>query len=442
MVSLADISISRGYESDSGPVEDVSYLAMESVFTAPEIGRDERRMQVRAYNHWLAAVRDGELPPIEELHPERLDDLGPSAVLVDLTLGLARPAIIFLGDRLASECGEDREIFGLGDVPQRSLLSRLTEHCLDVVANRAPVGFEAEFVNRAGTSILYRSMLLPYSSDGTSVDFVFGVISWKEEDRPPPLAAARIEAEPEPLEQNADSQTCSPPRQGGAGGGGSTPMPYPHPNPSLSECGFRGSDNRCDAPVSLADLLASARQLAAEATLSEQRSHRALYAAIARLLDCALVARRDPQGLATLIGASGLPWQERAPLVALARLAFGPAWPRSRLSEIGRALDCALRRGLDGAGLQGLLEATPGGLKGLISAERRRDQRRPTATRTAIRPRLARKLNAIPASASLQDLGEFALLVARRNRDGSITLLGDPGDPRLLEAAAKRLISG
>lgn len=397
MVSLADISISRGYEADHGPDEDISYMAMESVFTAPEIGRDERRMQVRAYNHWLAALQDGELPAIEELRPERLDDLGPSGVLVDFTLGLSRPAIIFLGDKLAAECGEDREIFGLGDVPERSLLSRLTEHCLDVVANRAPIGFDAEFVNRQGQQILYRSMLMPYSSDGWTIDFVFGVISWKEGDSLIPATAAMS---------------------------GQAMVPAP----------------RSTAPTTLADLLLSARQLAGAAMTSEQRSHRALYAAIARLRDCAVVAERDPQGLVVLLERANLPWQERAPLAALTRLAFGPAWPRARLSEIATVLGHAARRRLDGAALEELLAATPNGIKGLVGEERRLRRGGVPAARNALRPVLARKLRHLPTATGPATNSEFALLVARRNRDGTVSILGDPGSVALLEKSAKRLI--
>ena len=33
----------------------------------------------------------------------------------------------------------------ISDVPSRSLLSRLTDHYMQIIANRSPVGFEAEF---------------------------------------------------------------------------------------------------------------------------------------------------------------------------------------------------------------------------------------------------------------------------------------------------------
>src|SRR3546814_9802395 len=68
----------------------------------------------------------------------------------------------------------------IADVPARSLLSRLTDHYFQIIANRAPIGFEAEFVNLRGNNTMYRGILMPLSADGSSIDFVYGVINWKE----------------------------------------------------------------------------------------------------------------------------------------------------------------------------------------------------------------------------------------------------------------------
>jgi hypothetical protein len=51
---------------------------------------------------------------------------------------------------------------------------------MQILANQAPIGFEAEFVNQRGTSILYRGILLPFSSNDETIDFICGVINWKE----------------------------------------------------------------------------------------------------------------------------------------------------------------------------------------------------------------------------------------------------------------------
>jgi hypothetical protein len=144
------------------------------------VGQDERRMQVRAYNHWASLLNDRNFPSIEDLDPEALPDFGPYSVLLDFTAGIDNPAVQYLGDKLAAECGANDSIETLDDVPSRSLLSRITDHYMQILANQAPIGFEAEFVNQREKTILYRGILLPFSSDDDTIDFIYGVINWKE----------------------------------------------------------------------------------------------------------------------------------------------------------------------------------------------------------------------------------------------------------------------
>lgn len=162
----------HGFEADGG---DVAREAPPS-----PVGQDERRMQVRAYNHWASLLQDRNFPSIEDLDPAALPDFGPHSVLLDFTGGIENPAVQYLGEELARECGATGTLRSLDDVPSRSLLSRITDHYMQILANQAPIGFEAEFVNQRGASILYRGILLPFSSDDDSIDFIFGVINWKE----------------------------------------------------------------------------------------------------------------------------------------------------------------------------------------------------------------------------------------------------------------------
>ncbi|MEO1219787.1 MAG: hypothetical protein AAFY42_00355, partial [Pseudomonadota bacterium] len=174
-----------GTSADDTPDWDVGESAREEEKVRelpPEaIGQDERRMQVRAYNHWASLLGDASFPSIELLEPENLEDFGPNSVLLDFSCGIEDPAVQFLGNKLADECGtHGAAITKLSDVPPRSLLSRITDHYMQILANQAPIGFEAEFVNERGASVLYRGILLPFSSDEETIDFIYGVINWKE----------------------------------------------------------------------------------------------------------------------------------------------------------------------------------------------------------------------------------------------------------------------
>jgi hypothetical protein len=175
----------RGNYLDTGPGEEwpeVGFSEEEAPREPPPspIGQDERRMQVRAYNHWASLLDDRCFPAINDIAPTELPDFGPYSVMLDFSGGIENPAIRFLGDKLALECGTDGKIETLADVPARSLLSRITDHYMQILANQAPIGFEAEFVNQRGRTILYRGILLPFSSDDVAIDFIYGVINWKE----------------------------------------------------------------------------------------------------------------------------------------------------------------------------------------------------------------------------------------------------------------------
>jgi len=137
------------YDADVG--FDYDHDEADAVAELPPaaIGQDERRMQVRAYNFWASLLDDRKYPSIEDLKPDSLSDFGPYSVLLDFSYGIENPGIVYLGDKLAEECGASTPIRRLSDIPSRSLLSRITDHYMQILANQAPIGFEAEFVNHA-----------------------------------------------------------------------------------------------------------------------------------------------------------------------------------------------------------------------------------------------------------------------------------------------------
>lgn len=143
-------------------------------------GQDERRMQMRAYNHWARLRGTQNFPSIEKLTPAELPDLAPFGVLLDFTGGTENPAVAFLGSKLAEECGPNISIRARSDVPAGSLLARITDHCRELLINRAPIAFEAELNKGGGRALQYRGILLPFSSNQQNIDFVYGMINWKE----------------------------------------------------------------------------------------------------------------------------------------------------------------------------------------------------------------------------------------------------------------------
>ncbi len=438
------------------------------------VGQDERRMQVRAYNHWASLLDNRNFPSIEDLEPGDLPDFGPYSVLLDFTQGMDNPAIRYLGDKLAVECGATGAIGALGDVPSRSLLSRITDHYMQILANQAPIGFEAEFVNQRGATLAYRGILLPFSSDDDTIDFIYGVINWKE------LADARTTDElllevDQALDRPEDAARVPAPLTKWADG---PPEAYGHaadddnvldlatladadydariafPEPAFggyADAPLPGSASldlapAADADMGLADWLASARELAAQAQGSEDRTRGALYAAIGRAYDFSLAAAEAPDEFDELVIDAGLTVQDRAPLTPIVKLVFGADYDKTRLAEYGSALAHAQRLGLARGALAAHLASAPGGLKSVVHAERklRREEAGKPDLRDTPREALAkrlRKLDHTPLTAVSPEGSEFALLVARRLPTGEVVLLGEVADDaQLLEKVAKRLL--
>src|SRR5688572_15134910 len=195
----------EGYSAYSGAFDEQAEPFGAPVDPPPAIGTDERRMHVRAYNYWVSLLDGRDYPSIEDLDPANITDFGPHSVLLDFTAGHDNPAMQFVGAAIRAECGIGDDIRHIEQVPSRSLLSRLTDHYLQIIANRAPIGFEAEFVNQRGHAICYRGILMPFSSDGDTIDFIYGVINWKDIGEQAPEQAAIKPAVP-PL-QLVESET-------------------------------------------------------------------------------------------------------------------------------------------------------------------------------------------------------------------------------------------
>jgi hypothetical protein len=191
----------REHPSDFDLPSSSEVNASEDVTAA--IGTDERRMHVRAYNYWVSLLEGRDFPSIEDLEPADVTDFEANSVLLDFTCGRDNPAIPYIGSAIREECGLDDNTSAIRDVPSRSLLSRLTDHYMQIIANRAPIGFEAEFANQREETICYRGILMPFSSDGDTIDFIYGVINWKRvgartsfEDQPalaPSIAAETVD---------------------------------------------------------------------------------------------------------------------------------------------------------------------------------------------------------------------------------------------------------
>ena len=515
----------------------------DAIEAPPVISESERRMQVRAYNYWVSLLGRRSFPSIEDLNPEEMSDFGANSVLLDFSMGLENPAVLYLGSALREECGITGTIERIDQVPTRSLLSRLTDHYLQIIANAAPVGFEAEFVNQRGADIMYRGILMPFSSNDETIDFIYGVINWKEMASQTMLdglgeeirgalrepAALRSNAAPiwsegpsatadfdfdfddaedlEEAEDDADALflDASPDETAeldlasyaveapldlvefealeeegvdelmltddliasapdaveehgeepdtdslalSAGdpvlieGEASDEAPETdvldeEPVGSASDEQDAADNDSVDEDRNegeegdgLSVWLSLARKSAADVDDCDARSRTALYRAIGNAYDFALKTRDAPEDYAALLKEAKIGVQARSPNTAVIKLVFGADHDKTRIAEYACALDYAFTRELGAGELPAHLLAHDGGIKGLVRdmraqrrAEKGVDKKAEPATPIDRAARQLADAGPVEADALPFDEHGLAVVVARREVDGAVTLV-------------------
>jgi hypothetical protein len=421
-------------------------------------------MHVRAYNYWASLLDGRDFPSIEDLEPESVKDFAGNSVLLDFTCGRDNPAIPYIGPAIRDECGLDDDMRTIGEVPNRSLLSRLTDHYMQIIANRAPVGFEAEFDNQRGENICYRGILMPFSSDGDAIDFIYGVINWKKADASPeglvagPVDIGGVESSvddgaleltelaigaPDPSAEEHLTWEDGPSAEPQDNPPEAPPDAVPAPHFAWEDGPLADADGapvvELDENAGLADRLWAARETADAVKAGEGRTRAALYKALSLAYDFAIAAQQSPEEYAELLEESGMKAQARAPMTPIVKLVFGIDYDKARLTEFAAALSYAQRQQIALGGFKELIERQVGGLKALVALERQ--ARRPEPKPDTRGEQARAKLRSAPAI-SLAEVSadeEFAVVVTRRSADGSHEAVAVVDDEALVERAIRRV---
>jgi|KBSSwiStaDraftv2_1062776.scaffolds.fasta_scaffold203485_2 hypothetical protein len=416
---------SQAFSGDINMEQDFPSVEEPRMEAPPPISAEERRMHVRAYNYWVSLLDGRPYPSIEDLDPANIEDFGPHSVLLDFTSGPDHAAIPFLGAALREEGGIGDAINMIDDVPARSVLSRLTDHYLEIIANRAPIGFEAEYVNHRDLATMYRGILMPFSSDGDTIDFIYGVINWKE------VAAIEVADDIREAVHAAFTEPAVAPPVAPIWADG------PHAQalddvidlsdadlenvPFEDEMGEAVTELSPDAP--LYDRLAVARESADALAQTDQRSRAALYRALGEAYDFAFAAASDQASYAEILEDAGLKMQDRAPMTPIVKLIFGTTYDKTRLAEYAAVLSHAHRHELAFGAVPQFLNDYEGGLKAIVKAERALRRPSPQPDRETLA--LAGLVMApVLATLTLDGVdGDYVSMIGRREADGSIAII-------------------
>jgi hypothetical protein len=340
---------------------------------------------------------------------------------------------------------------------------------------------------------------MPFSSDGDSIDFIYGVINWKE------LVDAETQAQ---LDDEVDSAVRTAPKlvaaapawadgpsaalevgsedvealvaleegdfdeEGSEDGDddlsrilGKAPAARHRDEPSvIAGHGHNSGDVDVDVDVdgaeadeaneeivaavsgpatSLSDQLALAQRTAAAVRVADGRTRTTLYRALGRAHDFAAAADAEPAAYEVLLELAGITLQLRAPMTPIVKLIFGIDYDKTRLTEYAAVLSHARRIGVGRGGLGAFLEGFEGGIKGVVKAERA--AKAPATPATGPDPRTAIADKPVLAELALDTglaAGDYVVLLARVADGGTLDVVAAiGGDTALTTKAMRRAVT-
>ncbi|PCI33131.1 MAG: hypothetical protein COB54_05145 [Alphaproteobacteria bacterium] len=307
------------------------------------------------YNYWFGLTHDCDIPPLKSLTPEDIAPYKGNMVLIDLRDPDNEPTLQVIGQLLAEDLDQDLSFKAISDIPRRTLLSRITDHYMEVLGNKSPISFDAEFNNKERQKILYRGILLPFSDDGDKINFILGAIRWiSEEDlatakKSPQETPVMAEDVTTPLEISEITESAI---------NDITAEELPVPEADTAD------------PDRLMESLEDCRQLVQGQSPSDNRSRKSLYETLGAVLDFHVLCLASPDSYGDLLQTEGLKAQKRAPFTPTLKLCFGRDYDKTRLTEYAAALSFARKNHQNGTSLPDFLDSYPGGIKGCVKAER------------------------------------------------------------------------
>jgi len=138
----------------------------------------ERRMVLRLLRHWRDISNGREMPAVGALKGDAIPDMWPCCYVLDLGGGKA-PCLENVGTSFAEEQTTALNGHPVSEIPADTLLAHATHYWRKVVEKRVPISIGGEFHHRDGRVILYRSIILPLSTDERQIDHLLGAANYR-----------------------------------------------------------------------------------------------------------------------------------------------------------------------------------------------------------------------------------------------------------------------
>jgi len=163
-------------DAESGPVDGRGVTAPRSKAPRAKSARGQRRLIWQLLDYWEAKRQDRDFPSLDDIDPEEIAELWPYCFVLDVKNFRDVPYFHYLGPKLARYSG----VFLSGRHDwSRTLLKKAVCHYKEALTRRAPVLVEEDLTQYDNKCLLFRSVLLPLSDDGTAINYLFGAANGK-----------------------------------------------------------------------------------------------------------------------------------------------------------------------------------------------------------------------------------------------------------------------
>lgn len=141
----------------------------------------ERRLVLRLLAFWDDQRGDREYPSVHDIDPQAIGDDWPHCHVMALAEPLSDSRFQHVGPTLLS--GDiDGQALTFGQRGEENLLHHATAYIDRVLKKGVPVSIGGEADLPIGT-VLFRSILMPLSEDGSTIDHVFGGANYRLADQ-------------------------------------------------------------------------------------------------------------------------------------------------------------------------------------------------------------------------------------------------------------------
>ncbi len=140
----------------------------------------ERRLVLQLLEYWRDLCGERDFPTHEDLDQAAISHMWGDCFVLKLDEAGNAPVFTYIGDNHNGANGEDLTGRTVSEMASGNLLlANSTNYFEEVVAKKIPITYGGEFVDEDGADILFRSILLPLSGDGKTLDHLFGGANFK-----------------------------------------------------------------------------------------------------------------------------------------------------------------------------------------------------------------------------------------------------------------------